>query len=405
MLEVSYGDDLAQGFGRKNKEKIQEFGKELFNIELEKASDTILTIKGNTGSMISKGIMAGLTGNAGDLILIDDPLKNRQEAESQTYRDRLWDEFLNSIYTRLSANGVIILIMTRWHEDDLAGRIQKNLGHKCRTINIPLEAESDDDLLGRNIGDALFPEIGKDNEWLNDYKTVYTTQEGTRSWNALMQGRPTAANGNMFLRSWWKYYTELPRCALYITTVDATFKATAKSDFVAIGHWGKINNDYYLIDVIKKRMTFLETLEAIRLFNKKYPKTQGIYIEDKANGSAILDVLKKDKSIANAIPFNPGKDSKESRASAITPIVESGHVHLPTYGSFTNDFIDECSAFPLGSSDDQVDMMSMALNILRRRKAMQKQKPKEYDPLFDGEQDTDVESKYIRHITGSFTGR
>lgn len=404
IIELSYGDDLASRFSRKNKSKLQEFGQDIFGVELDRASDGLINLKGHKGGIISKGIMAGVTGNPADLVIIDDPIKSKAEAESQTYRDRIWEEYLASVNTRLSAKGVVICIMTRWHEDDLIGRIKKNLKGKFIEINIPLEAE-EGDILGREVGDALFPQIGKDNEWLKNYKEVYTNEEGSRTWNALMQGRPNAANGNMILDQWWRYYTELPRCALYITTVDATFKDTSKSDFVAIEHWGKINNDYYLIDVINKRMGFLDTLKAIRVFNKKYPKTQGIYIEDKANGSAILDVLKKDKSIANAIAFNPGKDSKESRVAAITPIIEAGHVHIPEFGSFTIDFKDQCKAFPNGTNDDMVDCMSIALNVLRRRKAMQKQKPKEYDPLFDGELDTDIENKYIRHITGSFLGR
>ena len=182
--------------------------------------------------------------------------------------------------------------------------------------------------------------------------------------------------------------------------VDATFKDTSKSDYVAIEHWGKINNDYYLIDIINKRMGFLETLKAIRVFNKKHPKTQGIYIEDKANGSAILDVLKKDKSIANAIAFNPGKDSKESRVSAITPIIEAGNVYLPEFGAFTNDFTTQCKEFPNGANDDMVDGMSIALNVLRKRKAKTKAKQEEYDPIYGRVYD-DEHQEVIDYMTGS----
>lgn len=398
IIELSYGDDLAQRFSRKNKAKLQEFGKDIFGIELDRASDGLITIQGHNGTLISKGIMAGVTGNPADLVIIDDPIKSKQEAESQTYRDRIWEEYLASVNTRLSANGVVIVIMTRWHEDDLVGRIKKNLPGKFIEINIPLEAE-EGDILGREVGDALFPQIGKDNAWLKNFKEVYTSEEGSRTWNALMQGKPNAANGNMILDNWWREYTELPRCALYITTVDATFKDTSKSDFVAIEHWGKINNDYYLIDLINKRMGFLDTLKAIRIFNQKYPKTQGIYIEDKANGSAILDVLKKDRSIANAIAFNPGKDSKESRVSAITPIIESGNVYLPQFGSFTTEFKDQCRAFPNGTNDDMVDCMSIALNILRRRVARTKVKKEEQDPAWGRVFESD-EEEIIDYMTG-----
>ncbi|WP_294364675.1 phage terminase large subunit [uncultured Clostridium sp.] len=395
VIEVSYGDDLAQNFGRKNKEKILEFGHALFEIELDRASDTLYTVKDHRGSMLSKGIMAGITGNPGDLIIVDDPIKNRQEAESETYRNRIWEEFLNSIYTRLSAKGIIIVIMTRWHEDDLAGRILKNLPHKCKEINIPLEAE-ENDILGREIGDALFPEIGKDNAWLKDFKTVYTTEAGSRSWNALMQGRPSAADGNLFKREWWKKYTKAPRCPLNIMTVDATFKDTSKSDYVAIGVWGKRNNEYYKLGLLNKRMGFVETVGAIKEFKRKFPFVNAIYIEDKANGSAIIDVLRR--QIQGVIPYNPGRDSKESRASAISPLVEAGQVYLPEYETWTNDFIDQCASFPNGSNDDMVDEMTMALNLLRNRVAKIEVK-EDYDPVYGIPFESEYE-EMLYNVTG-----
>lgn len=359
VIEVSYGDDLAHRFGRRNKEKIIEFGKEIFDIELSKVSDTDLEIKDFRGSMISRGIMAGLTGNPADLIIIDDPVKNRQEAESETYRSRIWEEFLNSIYSRLSANGVIVLIMTRWHEDDLAGRLIANMPNKCIEINIPLEAE-ENDILCRNIGDSLFPQIGKGNEWLKDFKQAYTTAEGSRSWNALMQGRPTAQEGNMLKRDWWKYYDKLPekldRCYM---SVDASFKDSDTSDFVVCQVWGMSDIDCYLIDQIRDRMDLPTTITAIETLQERYTNCTRIFVEDKANGSAIIQILSK--KLSGIIAVEP-EGGKIARASAISPHIESGHVYLPRFASFTNDFVNECSAFPNGVNDDQVDSMTQAIN-------------------------------------------
>lgn len=117
VIIASYGDDLARRFGRRNKQKIREYGKDLFDISLSKTSisDTEFEIEEHKGSVISRGIMAGITGQPADLIIIDDPIKNKLEANSQIYRDRLWEEWLNSINTRLSADGKIILVQTRWH--------------------------------------------------------------------------------------------------------------------------------------------------------------------------------------------------------------------------------------------------------------------------------------------------
>lgn len=368
IIEVSYGDDLARRFGRANRTKIIESGKELFGIELDRNGDTDFSILGHNGKMISRGVMSGITGEPGELIIIDDVIKNRLEANSETYRQRIWEEFLNSIYTRLSADGIIIVIMTRWHEDDLAGRLLKNMPHKCKEINIPLEAE-ENDILGREKGEALFPEIGKNKAWLQDFKMVYKTKEGSQSWNALMQGRPTSAEGNMIKREWWKYYSTLPRLAKIIISVDATFKDSDTSDFVSIGAWGMVGTDIYMIDLINKRMDFPSTVKAIRYMKKKHRKASHIYIEDKANGSAIISILRHE--INGIIPVTP-KESKIARVSAVSGSIEAGNIYLPTDGVFVyedsvvtiHDFVNQCSSFPNGEHDDMVDNMSQALNRL-----------------------------------------
>ena len=148
-----YNDDFAGKFGRRNKAKIDEVGQFMFDIKLKKSSDRDMEIADHDGGIITRGIMAGITGNAGDLIIIDDPVKNRLEADSSTYRERLWEEWENSIMTRTQAGTKIVIIQTRWHEDDLAGRVIANENF-VEVVNIPVEAE-ENDILGRDIGDAL----------------------------------------------------------------------------------------------------------------------------------------------------------------------------------------------------------------------------------------------------------
>ena len=351
-----YNDDFAGKFGRRNKAKIDEVGQFIFDIRLKKSSDRDMEIADHDGGIITRGIMAGITGNAGDLIIIDDPVKNRLEADSSTYRERLWEEWENSIMTRTQAGTKIIIIQTRWHEDDLAGRVIANENF-VEVVNIPVEAE-ENDILGRNIGDALCPEIGKDNKWLQEFKQRYA--DGKRAWNALYMGRPTSAEGNIFKREWWQYYDKLPEhIQLVGISVDATFKDSDTSDFVAIEVWGKLNNDYYLIDLIKRRMDFPETLKAIRYMADKYPNKHSILIEDKANGSAIISMLKHE--IGGIIPITP-QESKIARANAITGIVEGGNVYLPRYSDFTGEFVEEFASFPNGVHDDLVDACTQFIN-------------------------------------------
>ena len=351
-----YNDDFAGKFGRRNKAKIDEVGQFVFDIRLKKSSDRDMEVADHDGGIITRGIMAGITGNAGDLIIIDDPVKNRLEADSSTYRERLWEEWENSIMTRTQAGTKIIIIQTRWHEDDLAGRVIANENF-VEVVNIPVEAE-ENDILGRNIGDALCPEIGKDNKWLQEFKQRYA--DGKRAWNALYMGRPTSAEGNIFKREWWQYYDKLPEhIQLVGISVDATFKDSDTSDFVAIEVWGKLNNDYYLIDLIKRRMDFPETLKAIRYMADKYPNKHSILIEDKANGSAIISMLKHE--IGGIIPITP-QESKIARANAITGIVEGGNVYLPRYSDFTGEFVEEFASFPNGVHDDLVDACTQFIN-------------------------------------------
>ena len=360
VIEISYSEDFAVRFGRRNMAKVEEFGS-LFNIKLADSpcSATEFELDNHVGGMISRGIMSGVTGHPCNLMIIDDPIKTRQEADSETYRDRTHNEWISSFRTRLAPGAKVIVIQTRWHEDDLAGRLLRDEPN-VEYINLPCEAEENDPL-GRPVGDALAPEIGKDNAWLAQFKAAYKGSEGSRAWNALFQGRPTSAEGNLLRREWWKYYTELPQMVETIISVDATFKNGDKNDYVAIQAWGKRNADIYLLDAVKQHMDFPETVEAIRAMKAKWPAAWMVLIEDKANGSAIIQVLRSE--IPGIVPVNP-EGGKVARANAVSGVIEAGNVYLPKYAAFTADFVEECAAFPSGANDDQVDAMTQALNRL-----------------------------------------
>ena len=356
-IVACYNDDFAGKFGRRNKSKIEEFGGEIFGVKLSKSSDRNIEIQGHDGGIITRGIMSGITGNAGDLIIIDDPVKNRQEADSQTYRNRVWEEWENSIITRTQAGTKIIVIQTRWHEDDLAGRIISR-EKDVEVLKLPVEAEENDPL-GRTPGEALCPEIGKGNKWLKAFKARY--KEGKRAWYALYQQSPVVETGNIIRREWWKYYDELPPVMPLVSiSVDATFKGEDDNDYVAIEVWGRCNADFYLIDLLRRHMDFPETVRAIKMMARKYPQKHSILIEDKANGPAIISTLRHE--IPGIVAIDPGRSSKISRVNAVTGVIEAGNVYLPRYADFTQDFVDECAAFPNGVHDDMVDAFSQFLN-------------------------------------------
>lgn len=392
VIEISYNEDFAIQFGRRNKRKIDDYGEEIFGIKVSKDSSRAVGFELDEygGGMSSSGVGTGVTGRRCNLMIIDDPIKNKREAYSKARRDLIYEEWLMSFKTRLAPNSKVILIMTRWHEDDLAGRL---LGEEenIKLLKFPCECEDDtlavEKLLGRKVGDALCPEIGKGNAWLEEFKRAYISKEGSMTWNALFQGRPTALEGNIIERDWWEYYGEgcemkdHPPINTWVMSVDAAFKDEDQSDFVAIQVWGKTDANIYLIDAVKKHLSFPDTIIEIRRLRGMYPECKTTLVEDRANGSAIIRMLRYE--MTGIIAVQP-IGSKMARVQAILGAIESGNVYLPKNKRFTGDFVEECSAFPNAAHDDQVDAMSQALNrlIYQRGQGAPKKKRNYFDDLF-----------------------
>ena len=370
VILVSYGDVLAKRFGKQNLNTLKTFAP-LFGVEVDptRATSQDMYLRSHDGYMISRGYGAGMTGYSGDLIIIDDPVKNAEEASSEANRESKWEDFLQTIMTRQQSATRIVLIMTRWHEDDLAGRIKQDMGDMVQVVNIPCECESDADLLGRKPGEPLCPELGKDEKWLKATKKAYVTENGQRAWDALYQGRPTAMEGNLFLRSTWAYYdreeykADKMKFDRVVMSVDATYKDAKRSDFVSIQVIGKSGDDYYLLDRTHKRMTFMNTVKEVVRMRNANPLVRQIYIEDKANGSAIIDVLRQ--YVHGVVAVEP-RESKYARAEAVAHIQQDGHFHLPMKTGWVYEYINEFATFPNGAHDDDVDAMTQALNKLRK---------------------------------------
>lgn len=392
VIEASYSESFAQTFGRRTRDKISEFGKEIFDVELskDKNSNEEFEMSNKIGGMISRGIMSGITGKPAELIIIDDPIKNREEADSENNRDKQWDEWQNSIKTRCAAGAKVIVIMTRWHEDDLAGRLKIAEKDVVTLINIPCEAEENDPL-GRQPGEALFPEIGKDNNWLRQYKQSYINDPnngGIRAWLALFQGRPSAQEGSIFKRHWWKYWkpkgVELPPVSVKfpdghvelieaveipdkfdreLQSWDMTFKDSDGTDLVAGGVWGCKGANIYKRDLLYERLDFVGTIRAFETMCQKWPEITMKLVEDKANGPAVISMLSN--RIGGIIPVQP-EGSKVARASAVSIMCESGNVYLPHPMLFpwVNTFIEQLAKFPNDVHDDMVDETSQALKRL-----------------------------------------
>lgn len=366
VIIACYSKDFSERFTRRNKEKIRALGVELFGSTIgaiDRADE--FELDNAKGRLISRGIMSGITGNPANLIIMDDPIKNQQEADSPTYRNNLWEEWQSSIKSRLAANAKVIVILTPWHDDDIAARILANEPNST-LLRLPIEAEENDPL-GREPGDALCPELGKDNAWLADFKQSYINdpQGGIRAWTALFQCSPRVESGNLVRRDWWRFYDPDDQTLLFgseLISVDAAFKSADSNDFVAIQVWGKRKNDYYLRASFNKHLDFPGTVAMIRSVKAAFPNVRAVLIEDKANGPAIVQTLQRDPDMF-VLSINP-QGGKVARVNAVSAAIESGHVFLPQPDKavWVNEFIDQFTAFPNAAHDDMVDAASQALH-------------------------------------------
>lgn len=378
VIAAAYSDGLATKFGRLNRNKFNEFAQELFDIRLSESNAATKDwgVQDKRGGMIATGIGGSITGQGADLMIIDDPIKNMKEAMSQTIRDSIWDEWEATLSTRLHDGASVIVIMTRWHEDDLIGRLLRRSPRKWVRLRLPAIAEDEDDLLNRAVGEPLCPELGFNAQWAEDKKA----EVGSRTWASLYQQRPAPAGGTVFKREWIKFYVRtaeqkrewglsddvavLPiHFDKTVQSWDCTFKNTDSSDFVAGQVWARKAAQYFLFDQHHARMGFADTLRAVEAMTDKWPQARSKYIEDKANGTAVIEML--EKKLSGIIPVNP-EGGKEARANAVSPLFEAGNVYLPhpNMCPWVEDLILEMISFPNAAHDDMVDAMTQALNQL-----------------------------------------
>lgn len=365
VIASAYSDGLARKFGRLNRNKFAEFGKEIFNkgLSADNSSTSNWGVSGLKGGMIATGIGGSITGEGADLLLIDDPIKNAKEALSTTIRENIWNEWESTLSTRLHDGASVIVVMTRWHEDDLIGRLLERSPYDWIRLRLPAIAEEDDDLIGRKIGEALVPELGFNEEWA----AKKMVEVGQRTWTSLYQQRPAPESGAIFKREWISKVDAAPlQYDDILTSWDFSFKGSKESDFVAGQVWLKKGSDFYLIDQVRARYDFTQSVKATQRVQAKHNNCRKILVEDKANGPAIINSLKS--KISGIIPVTP-RESKEARAYAVTPFFEAGNVHIVKDVPHADEFIEELISFPNGLHDDTVDTCTQALNYFANKKS------------------------------------
>jgi len=367
IILCSYEADVAARWGRATRRTVldnfQYIGAKI--LEDSKAANRWETTE--KGGMVTAGVGGPITGRGGNVLILDDPIKNAEEASSDKMRDNLWDWWQTTFLTRCEPEAVIVVIMTRWHEDDLLGRLLNSAEAKYwRTINFPAVAEDEDDL-DRKPGEALWPER-YDELALENIKA----EVGSRVFTALYQQRPAPPEGVGLQRNWWQWYDELPDLDSFdqiIMSVDPTFKDVDTADFFVAMILGRRGNEYYGIDCVRKRLGPVDQMKAIRQLSDQWPQCKVKLIEETAAGTSIIDLMQRELP-GKIIPVKV-KAGKEIRlhwgVSSVAGKVESGKCYLPRGRAWSGILVDEGASFPHAVHDDMVDAFTQGIQYLMPR--------------------------------------
>jgi predicted phage terminase large subunit-like protein len=314
------------------------------------------------------GVGSGATGKGGHLILIDDPFKDREEADSPSRRQLVWDWYMDVIYTRLERGGRVILIQTRWHHDDLGGRLlraQEKGGDQWKVLKLPAICEDKDDPLGREIGEPLAP--GR--RTLKELERIRANVPD-RTWSALYQQRPMNLSGGMFKPAWFENnFIEPSMVPAKRTKVRAwDFGSTLKGDPTVGALMSKDKDGVFYIEAIERgKLTPLQVQSLVTETAESDGRNTRITIPKDPGQAGVAQSEAFIRSLAgyNIKAVRP-TGSKEVRASAFAAQCEARNVKIVGSSSerWVEDLLAELATFPLGQHDDQVDALSDAFAAL-----------------------------------------
>lgn len=378
----SYSAELAEGFSREAREFYRNAGG-----TLDPSNQAVNQWgTGGGGGCWATGVGGSVTGRSASLIIADDTVKGREEAESTRTMEKLWSFYQGSLYTRLEPkHSAIVVVATRWGENDLTGRLlemEANASESARenwTI-IDWPAISEDPGSRPPLpshceiipdwrlepGEAICPQRYD----ISDLERIRQTV-GAREWGALYQQRPAPVGGNMFDPNWWKYYDskdDLPSMDRVMLSVDCTFTDNNNSDFVVGTVVGQLGVNFYVLDMYRAKVDINGTIKMILSMQSKH-RIDGTIIELAASGFAAYQLLHT--RVPGVIGYKPNDRSKVARLSGIIPVVEAGNVHLPSYAPWLDAFLNEFSLFPAAKNDDICDSVAQAINYMNQRTAPQ----------------------------------
>ena len=366
VISAAYNSELASDFGREVRNLVAHptYSQIFPGVGLSEDSQAANRWHLKSGGQyIAAGVGTAITGRGANLIIVDDPIKDRQEADSATTRARIWDWYRSVLYTRLMPGGSIVLIQTRWHDDDLAGRLLMEAeegGDQWDIVELPALARAEDPL-GRKEGEALWP------EWYPEDRLIQIKSViGSRDWSALYQQEPQAEEGGFFLKDWFATVKEVPEGLRIYGASDYATK-DGEGDYTVHGVCGVDEADnMYVLDWWRGQTTSDVWVESFLDLVDKWKPLQ--WAEEAGQIRASLDPYistrqRERRSYCVRTPFASRFD-KRSRARAIQARMSSGKVYFMRGAPWLEELRMEMLRFDAGRNDDQVDVLSLMGRLL-----------------------------------------
>lgn len=379
VMLASYEADFAASWGRKTRNTLEEYGKDVYGIEIDSRSSAIdnWNIAGRRGGMETSGVGGALTGKGAHLLIVDDPVKNMQDAQSETIRRRQWEWYKSTFRTRLEPNGIMLLIGTRWHEDDLLGRVLTEMGEDVKAdqflvVRLPAIAEEPDedwpdpDPLGRKVGEALFPERFDVNDLRPHMNNPYV-------WNALYQQRPAPLEGGLFEKEWFEVVPRpVHRMRKTVRRWDLAATDPKKGEdpdwsvglLLGLDEYG----DFYVLDLVRVQETPGKLDKTIRRTLGRDGRAIRQRMEQEPGSAGKIAVWHLARGAFRGYAFRGVRStgSKTLRAETVSSAAENRDIKV-VKASWNRDFFYEVTRFPNAAHDDIVDALSGAYEDLTKR--------------------------------------
>lgn len=378
VMLASYEADFAASWGRKVRNTLQEHGERLYGLKIDPSSSAINSwnVFGKRGGMETAGVGGALTGKGGQLLIVDDPVKNMKEAQSETIRRNHWEWYKSTFRTRLEPGGVILLIGTRWHEDDLLGRVITEMkedptADQFLIVRLPAVCEEPDedfpepDPLGRQVGEALFPERF-------DIEALRPHMGNPSVWAALYQQRPAPLEGGLFEREWFEVvpYPKVKMKEVRRWDLAATDPKTGEDPDYAVGLKMGLgeDGDFYVLDVIRVRLSPGKLNNEIRKTLQKDGYRVRQRMEQEPGSAGKIAIWHFARSTFLGYPFRGVRvtGNKMLRAETVSNAAENRMIKV-VRAPWNKDFFYEITHFPFGAHDDIVDALSGAYEDLTKR--------------------------------------